>query len=155
GWWLLRRDGISFGALGARRSRLCDRTEWWRLFSVNGDIFVRTLALLVGFGWFSRQGAGLGDAVRAGNHILQQMISVSAFFLDGVAFVAESLVGAAFGGGDRGTLARAVRRTSLVALGFGLTLGATILVVGPHAIAWLTHTAEVQSVAAAHLPFAA
>lgn len=155
GFWLLGRAGVPARAVLAQRSALADRSEWLRLFSVNGHIFVRTLAMLIGFGWFSRQGAGMGDGVLAGNHVLQQLISFSAFFLDGVAFVAESLVGAAFGARDRAYFVRVVKRTSLVALGFGAGLAASILGLGPRSIDGLATIPEVRAVAFAHLPFAA
>jgi MATE family multidrug resistance protein len=54
-----------------------------RLFAVNADIMVRTLALLLLFGWFTNAGARLGATTLAANQVLMQFVSVSAFVLDG------------------------------------------------------------------------
>src|SRR5690606_28903651 len=81
-------------------ARIVDRARLRRTLSANGDIMVRTLCLLLGFGWFANQGARFGDVTLAANHILLQLVSFSAFFLDGFAFVAEALVGAAMGARD-------------------------------------------------------
>src|SRR5690606_22808319 len=65
--------------------------------AANGDILIRTLCLLFAFAWFANAGARFGDVTLAANHILLQLVSFSAFFLDGFAFVAEARVGAAWG----------------------------------------------------------
>ena len=72
-----------------------------RAFAVNGDIMIRTLALITAFLWFASQGARQGDVVLAANSILMQFISVAAFFLDGFAFSTEALVGRAIGAAHR------------------------------------------------------
>lgn len=77
--------------------RLRESRQLLATISANRDILLRTLFLLIGFGWFTRQGAQFGDEVLAANHILFQLILFSAFFLDGFAFVTESLVGKAVG----------------------------------------------------------
>ena len=88
--------------------RIADPARLRRTLVANGDIMLRTLCLLAGFGWFARQGAALGEATLAANHLLLQLVSFSAFFLDGFAYVAEAQVGAAVGARDRGRLLRAV-----------------------------------------------
>jgi MATE family multidrug resistance protein len=44
---------------------------------------VRTLFLLLGFAWFTNQGALFGDTTLAANHVLLQLITMSAYLLDG------------------------------------------------------------------------
>lgn len=97
--------------------------------SANRDILLRTLFLLIGFGWFTRQGAQFGDEVLAANHVLFQLILFSAFFLDGFAFVTESLVGKAVGRRNLPEFDRAFRLTLELS---GLTaLVIAALVAGP------------------------
>src|SRR5690625_5233451 len=78
-------------------NNILDAQRLKALFSVNANIMVRTLALIAGFAWFANEWAKFGDGTLAANHILLQFISLSAFFLDGYANVAEALVGQAYG----------------------------------------------------------
>ena len=121
----------------------------------NADIAIRTLALLFGFTWFTDQGARFGDTVLAGNHILLLFVSFSAFFLDGFAFAAESLVGRAVGARQRVAFEHAVRVSTLLAGGTAAILGLSLFVFGPWAIAGLTDLAEVNAAARRYLPYAA
>jgi multidrug resistance protein, MATE family len=156
-WILLRAtDSAPTGRLFAGASSwFWDRVAWRGVLGVNFNIFLRTLALLAGFAWFTRSGSQLGEQTLAGNHLLQQVVSFSAFFLDGVAFVAESLVGQAVGARDRGKFYIAVVRTSLVALGFAAALALAVLVVGPSVVGALAPSRDVLDVALSHVPLAA
>ncbi|MCB9680630.1 MAG: MATE family efflux transporter [Alphaproteobacteria bacterium] len=117
GLWLVR-DGLRDAA--SLRASLWQRDRWAALFTANRDILVRTLALLASFGWFVRSGSLVGVAALAGNQVLLQFITVSAFVLDAFAFVAEKEVGEAVGAGDAGRLARAIRVTGELSLAAGL-----------------------------------
>lgn len=64
-----------------------------RLFSLNKDILIRTLVLTISFAWITRLSAQSGDLVLAANAILLQVLTLSAFALDGVAVATESLTG--------------------------------------------------------------
>ena len=123
--------------------------------AANGDILIRTLCLLFAFAWFANAGARFGDVTLAANHILLQLVSFSAFFLDGFAFVAEARVGAAWGARSRERFRRAVRLTSELAIGTALVLALGILLLGQPAVSGLTTLAEVREAAFAHLPWAA
>lgn len=135
--------------------RIRDLARLRQAMAANGDIMVRTLCLLFGFGWFANAGARFGDVILAANHILLQLVSFSAFFLDGFAFVAEALVGAAWGARDRAGLSRVVRLSSELAAGTALALAALILLFGAAAVAGLTTLPAVREVAIAHLPWTA
>ena len=84
----------------------------------------------------------------AANHILLQIISFSAFFLDGFAFAAEGLVGRAFGAGDSLQFMTAVRRTSVLAVLSAVVLASIVLLFGGHLIAVLTDLPAVRQAAA-------
>lgn len=126
-----------------------------RLLSVNADIMIRTVALLLLFTWFARAGARLGAVPLAANHVLMQFVSVSAFVLDGFAFTAEARVGAAIGAGSRAALLRAARLTGEFSLAGGLAFAAVIAAAGPWLIALVTHDPAVQRQALAMLPYCA
>jgi MATE family multidrug resistance protein len=126
-----------------------------RTLLVNRDIMIRSLALIVAFLWFASQGARQGDVILAGNSILLQFISVAAFFLDGVAFATEALVGEAFGLGRRLRLTLAIKMTTAWAAVMAMVLSAALLLLGPWLIDGLTVDSSVRAAARAYLPWAA
>lgn len=120
----------------------------------NADIMIRTLLLLFGFAWFTDQGARLGDVVLAGNHVLLQFISFSAFFLDGFAFATESWAGRAAGARQRALFDQAIRSSTVLAAVAAAILSLTIMLLGAYAIAGLTTLDEVRESAERYLPYA-
>jgi MATE family multidrug resistance protein len=135
-------------------SRITDSRRLLRTFAVQLDLMIRTLSLLVGFGWFTQQGARLGDATLAANHILLQFISLSAFFLDGFAFATEALVGTAAGGRRIVVFDILVRRTTILAAATALLLAAGLFVFGSGIIRALTNLEEVRLAGVGVLHFA-
>ncbi|HEU4959650.1 MAG TPA: MATE family efflux transporter [Sphingomonas sp.] len=145
-----------FGVFRRHRPHfLFARAAVGRLFAVNADIMVRTLALLLLFGWFTNAGARLGDTTLAANQVLMQFVSVSAFVLDGFAFTAESRIGQAIGGGSAAALRRAIRLTGEFCLGSGLLFALVIWIVGRPVIDLLTSNPDVRAIAYALLPLTA
>jgi MATE family multidrug resistance protein len=121
--------------------------------AVNRDIMIRSLALIFVFVWFVAQGANQGDVILAANAVLMQFIAVSAYFLDGLAFAAESLVGRAVGALDRVTLVAAARMTTLWAAGLALVASLIIAVLGTTLIDLLTVDAATRESARTYLPW--
>ena len=126
-----------------------------RAFLVNGDIMIRSLALITVFVWFTSQSARQGDATLAGNSILMQFIGACAFFLDGLAFAAEALVGRAMGAAQRQGLKVAARLTTIWAAGVAVLLAAVMALFGPLLIEGLTVDVTARTAARAYLPWAA
>jgi len=123
--------------------------------AANTDILIRTLTLVFGFAWFVNQSARFGDVTLAANHILLQLVSFSAFFLDGYAFVVESLAGQALGARQRQQFRRAVVLSSQIAGLTALGLAVLILLFGQAAVMLLTSLPHVQQTANAYLPLVA
>ena len=121
----------------------------------NADIMVRTLFLLLGFAWFTNQGARFGDEVLAANHVLLQLVSMSAYLLDGYAHATEILVGRSVGAGDRDRFDEAVRAASLLAAATGIVLAGAVLLGGPLATRALTDLEAVRTTAGRYLPLTA
>lgn len=142
-------------ALLGQRAGFFHGEAWRRLFAVNADIMVRTIALLALFLWLANAGARLGTVQLAANHVLMQLVSIFAFVLDGFAFTAESRVGQAVGRGSRSALKRAMRLTGEFSLGFGLLATLAALLFGGALIDLLTTNAAVREAARAVLPLAA
>ena len=96
-----------------------------RMLLVNRDIMVRTLCLIFAFAWFTNEGAAQGDVTLAVNAILMQFVAFAAFFLDGFALAAETIVGDATGAQDPARLNLAVR----IVFELGLITSATLSLV--------------------------
>jgi MATE family, multidrug efflux pump len=157
-------SGLVFAILRQRQNdgeplwpwpRILNREKMLRLMAANTDILLRTLLLVFSFGWFTNQSAQFGDAVLGANHILLQLVTFSAFFLDGYAFVAEALVGEALGAGRRQDLRIVVRRSTELAAVTAVVLALLILGVGDQVIAALTDIDAVRVAAGDALAWAA
>lgn len=135
--------------------RILDRAKAARTLGANGDIMVRTLFLLLGFAWFTNQGALFGDEILAANHVLLQLIGLSAYLLDGYAHATEIHVGRAVGGGRQRLFDEAVRSATELAAMSAVGLGVAVALLGPLAIGGLTDLATVRSEALTFLPYAA
>jgi MATE family multidrug resistance protein len=96
-----------------------------KMLRINRDIMVRTLCLIFAFAWFTDQGARFGDTILAANMLLMQFVTFAAFFLDGFALAAESLVGQAVGARDTSRSKQTIRIT--FELGAGTAVGLSLL----------------------------
>ena len=135
--------------------RVMDVAKAHKTLGANVDIMVRTLALLSGFAWFTSQGARFGDTMLAANHVLLQLVSASAYLLDGYAHATEVLVGRAVGARTRAAFDGAVRSASELAGATAIFLTVVVGAAGPWVIARLTAHEPVRDAAAAYLPYAA
>lgn len=136
-------------------ARIVDADRARKTLGANADIMVRTLALLGGFAWFTSQGARFGDTVLAANHVLLQLVSASAYLLDGYAHATEVMVGRAMGARTRDALDRAVRAATELAGGTAVLLTAVVWLAGPWIITLLTDLPAVRATAGAYIPYTA
>jgi MATE family multidrug resistance protein len=134
-------------------NQLMDASALKRMFVVNRDIMIRTLCLIFAFAWFTNEGAKSGDILLATNAILMQFVTFSAFFLDGFALAAESLVGNAIGAGDRDQLEESIKITTQLGLITASTLSILFMLIGTQVISVLTNVAEVREAASEYFPW--
>jgi MATE family multidrug resistance protein len=135
------------------RATLFERAKLMRMLAVNRDILIRTAALIAAFLFFTAQGARAGDVTLAANAVLNNLLLVSAFFLDGLATAAEQLCGRAYGARDRYAFAGAVRLVVVWGFGFSLAVTAVFALFGPALIDVMTASPEVRRVARDFLLF--
>jgi multidrug resistance protein, MATE family len=102
------------------KSRLIDAKEIRKYFSVNRDIFIRTLCLIFTFSFFTAKSAEQGDLVLAANTILLQLWMVAAYGIDGFAYAAESMIGKYKGAGNYQLIKKAVGYNLVWGLSIGL-----------------------------------
>lgn len=154
GLWFARRMLRHAGA-NVSRERALNRAALRRVVSVNADIMIRTLSLLFAFSWFTAQSANAGDVTLAANTILMHLVSFAAYFLDGFAFSAETLVGQAIGARRQRRFQQAVLLTSIWAAVLSISLGAAFWLFGGTLIDGLTVNGEVRAEARLYLLWAA
>ncbi|MEL6372836.1 MAG: MATE family efflux transporter [Pseudomonadota bacterium] len=154
GLWLAMREIRARGG-ALRWESLVARAALVRAFNVNRDLMIRTLALEVAFGFFLAQGARAGDLTLAANGVLQAIITVTMYLLDGFAFAAETLTGQAIGARARPRFDHAVWLSTAWAGVLALLVSAALWVVGPALIDLSTRAEDVREAARLYLFWAA
>ena len=129
----MKVEGVAFGTLIAQWSsfllalalcavnyrRLVKHFTWngvWRrsgmrrFFSVNRDIFLRTLCMVSVMLFFTSAGSWQGDVVLAVNTLLMQFYLLFSYVMDGFAYAGEAISGRYYGAGNTAALRDTVRR---------------------------------------------
>ncbi len=156
--------GLALGAVMVWRtlSRLDGRAGWSRILdparfrhmiAINRDIFLRTLCLIAAFAYLTAQGARMGDVVLAANAVLFNMVTFTAYALEGLAGASQAMVGRAVGAGSKIDYRGAVRCTTQWALGFAAAFAVAYALTGNLIIDVMTTMPEVRAVAYAVLPW--
>ncbi len=122
-------------------------------FSVNGNLFLRTMALMFALGFLTARSARLGDVLLAANAILINLQYLLSYALDGLAHAAEALVGKAMGQRSLANLKRAVALSLRWSLAVALAFTGLYAVAGPGIIRLLTELPEVIAAALTYLPW--
>lgn len=94
--------------------QLFDTQRLKRFFSVNSDIFLRTLCLVAVTVWFTRAGARQGDIILSVNALLMQLFILFSYMMDGFAFAGEALVGKLTGAGEDEQRGKMIRRLFVI-----------------------------------------
>ncbi|WP_411037587.1 MATE family efflux transporter [Shinella sp. BYT-45] len=132
---------------------LPDLAAFRRAFSVNGDMMIRSFALLIGLSFFTRQSGTLGIDILAANTILLRFYFFGVAFLDGVATAAEQLAGRAVGARYRPAFDRTIRLTTLWGFFFAGLVSLAFLAGGDWVIGITAPTASVSDLAHRYLPY--
>jgi MATE family multidrug resistance protein len=89
-------------------------------FALNGNIMIRTFALVTVFSTFTNISSALSTTTLAANSLLLQVFTSSAYFIDGFANATESLVGIFKGNGDREQLISLLKVSALASFVIGI-----------------------------------
>ncbi len=151
----MRSDGVAYGTLLAQYGGLAfalgllaysyqeiirkvvlaelkKLSAYSRFFSVNSDIFIRSILLNLTFAFFTAKSADTNPTLLAANGILLQLVFLFSYAVDGFAFAAESLVGKFFGAGDPKSLRKVIKHLFAWGCGFGtLFCGVYLLFASP------------------------
>lgn len=124
-----------------------------KMFSVNRDIFIRTMALQMVFFMIAAGGAKLGNDVLAANAVLLNFLFLIANGLDGLAQAMEALVGKAIGAKDRYSFNASIFIASSWSLIMSLIYLLVFATLGEHIIGLLTNIDSVRATAIIYLPW--
>lgn len=94
-------------------------------FRVNGDIFLRSLCLVIVFTFIPIAGANMGDDILAINTLLLQYFTIFSYMMDGFAYAGESLAGKYIGAKDIASCKLAVK--NIFSWGTALTIAFTLI----------------------------
>ena len=134
-------------------ARLTKLSAYRAFFSVNANLFIRTMALLFTFGFVTAQGARLGPAILAANAVLMNFQNLTSLGLDGIAHAAEAMVGKAIGQKDKESLQHTVNLTLRWSLIFAAGFTLVYLLGGPLIVRILTDLPDVRETAMVYLPW--
>ncbi len=150
GWWHRYRGD----ARGVSLRALADRAALGRFFTVNRDIFLRTLCLIAVTVFFTSSGAAAGETVLAANALLMQLFMLFSYVMDGFAYAGEALAGRCVGAADPPGFRATVKR--LFAWGIALAVAFTLLyaATGRLLLGLLTDDSAVIATAVTYLPWA-
>mgnify|MGYP002885573587 CR=1 FL=1 len=133
----------SFTEFKKVRHHLWEKEGMKALWTLNGDILIRSLALQTAFAFFLNFSSIFGTAILAANAIALKILSVASYFIDGFAFATESLAGAFFGEKNTKGLRRLLRLNCEWSLGVGLGFSILILIFPEAIYGLLTDHSEI------------
>lgn len=135
--------------------RIFNASAFIKLMALNGDIMIRSLALIACFAWFTRMGSQLGDNELAANAILLNFFMISGYLLDGFATAAEQLTGRSIGANYRPAFSQTLRLTLLWGFIIAGVITLFMLVFGPYLIDLMTREENVRFLAKEYYLWAA
>ena len=136
---------------GRGHARVLDRARLIRMFTINGDLVLRTFCVVSVLGLFMAKSAELGDVTLAANQVLHNFLVFTSYGLDGFAHAAEAILGEAIGRRDRASFQRSLKVVFFWAGLVGVLNMAIYAVAGHGLIALLTGIPEVRAAAGAYL----
>ena len=131
-----------------------ERSELSRFFTVNRDIFLRTLFMVAVNFYFLSAGASQGAVVLAINTLLMQLFTLFSYVMDGFAYAGEALCGRLYGAGNSEGFARMVRRLFMWGLGLSVVYTLVYALGGRPFLMLLTDNASVIDASASYVPWA-
>ena len=129
------------------------RTSMRQFFSVNGDLFVRSLCLMGVYLAFSAISARFGDTLLAMCSVMMKLMMIFSYFTDGFAFAGEALTGRFYGRKDRHAVSQTVKWTFVWSMGIGLFFVLVYAVIGTPMFRMMTSDTTVVDAAKTFLPW--
>ncbi|MEL6340374.1 MAG: MATE family efflux transporter [Myxococcota bacterium] len=128
-------------------SAVLDRSAIRELFSLNRDLFIRTLSMVTVFGVFTNLSGQGGENRLAGFAILLRLLTVAAYVIDGAAYALETLAGTLWNQRRIDELQALTRFAMFGSLGLAVGLATTLELFGPQLYAIINRHEPVVAIA--------
>jgi multidrug resistance protein, MATE family len=122
-------------------------------FWLNGEILVRTFALISTFALFTKLSSDLGTVTLSINAVLLQVVGLASYFIDGLAFATESLAGIFRGQGTADGLTKLLRVSGSTSLGLGLLFAIAFLIFPTPLFSLLTNHSDILDRFPVYIPW--
>lgn len=150
---LLSADNADVGLSSAQQAEESTTAtlDWRRFFTVNKDIFLRTVCLVAVMFSFTAFGSRQGEITLSVNALLMQMFLLVSYIMDGFAYAGEAIGGRFMGAADSAGFGALTRL--LFAWGAALSVGFCMFfaAAGDSVVALLTDNAAVRTASADYL----
>lgn len=144
---------ISWSNIYALKTKLFDLSAFKSALMLNGEIILRTFALISTMAIFTNLSSMLGTQILAANTVLMQIVSLAAYFIDGLAFATESLAGIYRGSGSNSSLKQLLQVSLISSLIIGLTFAAVFIFAPESLLKLLTNHTEVINNLRVYIPW--
>lgn len=128
-------------------------SEMRRFFSLNSDIFVRSVCFIGIYMGFTALAAHYGDLLLACATILMKLLMIFSYFTDGFAYAGEALTGKFIGRQDRNGMVEAVRYTFYWSIGIGVVFMGVYAAAGVPMLGMMTSDPSVIEASRQFLPW--
>ena len=122
-----------------------------QFFTLNRDIFLRTLCMVCVMMFFTSAGSWQGEVVLAVNTLLMQPFILVSYIMDGFANAGEALSGKFYGAGDNASLKQTVSRIFFWGIMAAVAFTVTYLAGGKHFLRLLTDEPSVVEASTAYV----
>lgn len=133
------------------RKEVFSRPALRRFFTVNRDIFLRTLCMVAVNASFTSFGGKMGALVLSANTLLLMFFTFFSYVMDGFAFAGEALCGKHYGAGEMGQLQATTRRLMAFGMAMVVVFTATYVLWGTEIVQLMTSDAAVVEASRGYL----
>ncbi len=126
---------------------------WKRYFSLSGNLFVRSICMLLVYTGFTFLAAKYGDTLLAVATIMMKLLLLFAYFVDGFAYAGEALTGKFIGARDKLSLVRSVKILFIWTAGVGIVSTILYIIGDQWLLRLMTSSPEVIHAARPFLPW--
>ena len=124
-----------------------------RFFSMNTDLFVRSLCFIAIYIGFTVISARYGDLLLAVSSIMMKILMIFSYFTDGFAYAGEAMTGRYIGAGDKDMTVSTVKWTFVWSMSIAVIFMGIYHWAGVPLLRMMTSDAAVVEMAEAYLPW--
>lgn len=136
-----------------KRTALYDWAQLKQYFSVNSNLFIRTVLLTTSFAFFYRVSSVAGANILAANVILLQLLNWMSYGIDGFGYAAESIVGKYQGAKDTKNMSKAIKAIFIWGLVISVSCSIVYGLTGERIIKLFSDDPVIQQLSIDYLPW--